>query len=83
MVWVTAQALFGGDGLLHWMRLRHERARVGEETMRLARETRALETRIAALGSGEHLEALAREQFGLVRADEVVYRFRRPPTPAR
>jgi len=83
MVWVTAQALFGGDGLAHWIRLRGERTRVGEETMRLARETRALEQRIAALDNGEQLESLAREQFGLVRPDEVVYRFRRPPTPAR
>ena len=82
MVWVTAQALFGSDGLAHWLRLRGERARVGEETMRLARETRALEQRIAALEDGEQLETLAREQFGLVRPDEVVYRFRRPPTPA-
>jgi cell division protein FtsB len=82
MVWLGTSALFGGAGLLHWGRLRRERESVGEETMRLARETHDLERAIGRLGSGEGLEALAREQFGLIRPDEIVYRFRRPAAPA-
>ena len=83
MVWITAAALFGNAGLLHWMRLRAERTRVGDETIRLARETHRLEQQIAGLANGDGLEAVAREQLGLVRPDEIVYRFRRPPVPAR
>lgn len=83
MVWITAAALFGNAGLLHWTRLRAERTRVGDETIRLSRETHRLEQQIAGLASGDGLEAVAREQLGLVRPDEIVYRFRRPPAPAR
>jgi len=77
MVWLGATALFGESGLLGWAQRRRERERVGEDTMRLARETHALERAIARLGSGAGLEAVAREQLGLLRPNEVVYRFRR------
>jgi len=80
MVWLGASALFGESGLMNWMQRRRERERVGEDTMRLARETHALEGAIAQLASGDGLEAVAREQLGLVRPNEIVYRFRRPPT---
>ena len=59
-----------------------ERDRVGEDTMRLARETHELEGAIAHVASGEGLEAIARQQLGLVRPDEIVYRFHQPPPVA-
>lgn len=83
MVWLGAAGLFGDSGLFAWMRQRNERARVGEDTLRLARETHELERAIARLAEGDGLEAVAREQFGLVRPNEVVYRFRRPPAVER
>ena len=76
VVWLGASALFGESGLLSWKHRRAERIRVGEATMRLARETHQLELEITHLKSGEGLEAIAREQLGLVRPNEVVYRFR-------
>jgi cell division protein FtsB len=83
MVWIGSLALFGEAGLLQWAQLRRERAGFGDETMRLTRETYGLEQAIARLAQGHGLEAMAREQLGLVRPGEVVYRFRRPPTSPR
>ena len=82
MVWLSAASLFGSSGLMAWAKQRRERDRVGAETMRLARETHELEQAIARLKSGEGLEAVAREQLGMVRPNDVVYRFRRPPAVA-
>jgi cell division protein FtsB len=79
MVWLGASTLFGDTGLMSWAQRRRERQHVGEDTMRLARETHALEGAIARLSSGDGLEAVAREQLGLVRPNEIVYRFHRPP----
>ena len=79
IVWLVASALFGETGLMSWVHRRHERERVGVETMRLARETHTLEGAIARLAEGDGLEVMARQQLGLVRPNEVVYRFRRPP----
>ena len=45
----------------------------------MPRARHALEGAIARLGSGDGLEAVAREQLGLVRPNEVVYHFRRSP----
>jgi cell division protein FtsB len=80
MVWLGASTLFGETGLMNWAQRRRERERGGEDTMRLARETHELEGAIARLASGDGLEAVAREQLGLVRPNEIVYRFRRPPS---
>ena len=79
MIWVSASALFGQSGLVHWMSLRRERERLADETLRLTRETGDLERAIAELAEDAGLEAVAREQLGLVRPDEIVYRFKRPP----
>ena len=79
-VWLGASAVFGESGALYWLQRRHERDRVGADTMRLARETHELERAIGQLTSERGLEAIARQQLGLVRPDEVVYRFR--PSPA-
>ena len=79
-VWLGTSAVFGETGALYWLKRQRERDRVGADTMRLARETHELEQAIARLTSGSGLEAIAREQLGLVRPDEVVYRFRPAPS---
>jgi cell division protein FtsB len=61
-----------------WMQRQRERDRVGEDTVRLARETHELEAAVARVASGEGLEVIARQQLGLVRPDEIVYRFHQP-----
>lgn len=81
-VWLGASAVLGEAGALGWLKRRRERDRVGADTMRLAQETHELEQAIARLTSTSGLEAIARQQLGLVRPDEVVYRFRRPPAGA-
>jgi cell division protein FtsB len=81
-VWLAAATLFGESGLMVWMQRQRERDRVGEDTMRLARETHELETSIARVASGDGLEVIARQQLGLVRPDEIVYRFHQPPPVA-
>jgi cell division protein FtsB len=78
-VWLGASAVFGESGALFWLQRRRERDRVGADTMRLARETHELEQAIARLTSERGLEVVARQQLGLVRPDEIVYRFRPPP----
>jgi cell division protein FtsB len=83
-VWLGASAVFGESGALFWLQRRRERDRVGADTMRIARETHDLEQAIARLTSERGLETAAREQLGLVRPDEIVYRFRPPPaSPSR
>jgi len=82
MVWLAAATLFGDSGVVVWMQRQRERDRVGEDTMRLARETHGLEAAITQVASGEGLEVIARQQLGLVRPDEIVYRFHQPPPVA-
>ena len=79
IVWLGAATLFGDSGVMVWMQRQRERDRVGEDTVRLARETHELEAAVARVASGEGLEVIARQQLGLVRPDEIVYRFHQPP----
>lgn len=81
---VTTSALFGEHGIAHLLRLRTERGTLGATAFDLMQRNTQLRADIARLRSDDHyLEALARRQLGLVRPDETVYRFRRPPGGAR
>jgi len=81
---VTTSALFGEHGIAHLLRLRTERGTLGATAFDLMQRNTQLCADIARLRSDDHyLEALARRQLGLVRPDETVYRFRRPPGGAR
>jgi len=81
---VTTSALFGEHGITHLLRLRTERGTLGATAFDLMQRNTQLRADIARLRSDDHyLEALARRQLGLVRPDETVYRFRRPPGGAR
>jgi cell division protein FtsB len=77
---VTGSALFGGHGVAHLLRLRAERQELGQAAFTLLQTNNRLRGEIARLRSDDlYLEELARRQLGLVRPNETVYRFRRPP----
>jgi cell division protein FtsB len=76
IVTVAASALVGSDGLSRLLMLRSERQELGEEAVRRLQENAALRAEISRLRSDpKYLESLARERLGLVRPDEMVYRF--------
>lgn|SRR3990167_5390800 len=75
----TVGILFGDRGLMKLYGL-HRQSVKNEATMgALHAEEISLKEQIAQLErGGDYLERFAREQLGLVAADEVVYEFRRP-----
>ena len=76
---MTASALIGEDGVAHLLRLRAERRALGDTAFGLLERNRRLRDAIARLKDDDvYLEGLARRQLGLVRPNELVYRFRRP-----
>jgi cell division protein FtsB len=84
IVGVAASALLGDHGVAHLLRLRAERAQIGREAFRLLQGNARLRAEIARLRSDDlYLEVLARRSRGLVRPNEVVYRFRPRPEPER
>ena len=82
IVTVAASALVGSDGVTRLLLLRGERQELGEAAVRRLQDNAALRAEIARLRSDpKYLEALARERLGLVRSDEMVYRFLDPDAP--
>ena len=76
IVTVAASALVGSDGVKRLLLLRAERQELGEDAVRRLQDNAALRAEIARLRSDpKYLELLARERLGLVRPDEMVYRF--------
>jgi cell division protein FtsB len=78
---LLGSCIFGSGGLLQLWHLRNERGTLGEETYRLLAKNDELRQAILRLRRSDRaLERLARQELGLVRDGEVVYRFRsRPP----
>ena len=82
IVAVAASALVGSDGVNRLLLLRGERQELGEAAVRRLQDNAALRAEIARLRSDpKYLEALARGRLGLVRHDEMVYRFLDPDAP--
>ena len=82
IVTVAASALVGSDGVTRLLLLRGERQELGEAAVRRLQDNAALRAEIARLRSDpKYLEALARGRLGLVRPDEMVYRFLDPDAP--
>jgi cell division protein FtsB len=76
-------SVFGSGGLLQLWKLRAERAALGEEALKLCRANDSLRQKIRRLRrSDRELEVLARRELGLVRDDEIVYRFASRPAGA-
>lgn len=77
---VTLSALLGEHGLSHLSRLHAERQHLRRTTFTLLERNERLREEIHRLETDDlYLEELARRRLGLVRPNETVYRFRRPP----
>lgn len=82
IVAIAVSVLFGRDGITHLLVLRAERQQLGEQAVALFAANKALSEQIERLKSDDrYLEGLTRRELGLVRPNEVVYRFHRPPKP--
>ncbi len=74
---VVVSLLFGEHGIPHLLALRTERRAIGEATFGLFQQNARLREQAGRLKTDDlYLEALARRQLGMVRPNEVVYRFR-------
>lgn len=73
---LVAGAIFGSGGVVDLNRLRSERDHLAEALFVRIRENARLVRRIEALRTSDReLERLARQELGLVRENEIVYRF--------
>ena len=78
---VAISVLVGRSGATELLALHAERQRLGREAVALIERNAALRDEVQHLQSDDrYLESFARRQLGLVRGDEVVYRFHRPAT---
>lgn len=68
--------LFGERGALHLWRLLGEKAKLEERNFLLHKENESLRERIDRIRHDDaYLEKIAREELGLVRPGEIIYRF--------
>jgi cell division protein FtsB len=76
---LAAASVMGNRGLVRLYRLQRERAEITREIDRLRGANAALaeEARILKSDPGG-VEAIAREELGLVKPGEIVYEFRKP-----
>jgi cell division protein FtsB len=74
---LAGSAVLGSDGLTRLLRLRAERQELGEAAVERLQANAALRAEIERLrGDPKYLERLARKRLGLVKPDEMAYRFR-------
>jgi cell division protein FtsB len=70
---------FGERGVFHLWRLYGEKQRLEERNFVLQKENETLRERIRRIRDDDlYLEKIAREELGLVRPGEIVYRFAAP-----
>jgi cell division protein FtsB len=70
---------FGERGVFHLWRLWGEKKHLEEKTFLLQKENDALRERVSRIRHDDlYLEKIAREELGLVRPGEMVYRFAAP-----
>ena len=73
---VASSALIGSDGVTRLLHLRTERQELGQAAVERLQANASLRAEIARLRADpRYLEALARKRLGLVKPDEMVYRF--------
>lgn len=76
LVILSLFTIFGERGLLHLRRLREQKKKLGETSFLLRKENKMLRERIYGLRhDDQYLEKIAREELGLVRPGEIIYRF--------
>ena len=72
-------AVLGDHGLLHLRRLQGEQTALDQTAVQLQQRNEALRERIQRLQSDDrYIEQLAREQIGLVKPGEIIYRVTAP-----
>lgn len=77
IVAIAGSVLFGSAGMAQLLALRAERQSLGEMAVAKLQENDRLREALQRLEhDARHLEAIARGDLGLVRPNEVVYRFR-------
>ena len=78
----VALALFtalGERGVFHLWRLRGEKKQLQERNFVLQKENEALRERVDRIHHDDlYLEKIAREELGMIRTGEIVYRFASP-----
>jgi len=70
--------IFGGRGLMQIYQLKEEREKIRMANSRLREENRKLAEQADRMrNSREEIEKIAREELGLVKKGEIVYKFER------
>jgi cell division protein FtsB len=73
-------ALFGEKGILRALQASRHKAQLETELQREEATIQHLKKEVEALRSdNDHLEGIARREFGMVKEDELVYQFPQPP----
>ena len=73
---VASSAVLGSDGVTRLLHLGAERQELGRAAVERLQANAALRAEISRLRADpKYLEALARKRLGLVKHDEMVYRF--------
>jgi cell division protein FtsB len=68
--------VFGDKGLLRIYELRQDKNKIDSRLAETRRENEKLKHEIVALKTDRHyVENIARREFGLVRPNEIIYRF--------
>lgn len=80
---LLAASAIGNRGLMRLYQLHRDRAELEREIDRLVTANSALTEEVRGLKTDPgRVEAIAREELGLVKPGDVVYEFRTPPRPA-
>jgi cell division protein FtsB len=81
---LVAASMMGNRGLLRLYQMHQTRAALAREVEQLAAANAALAEEVRALRADPgRLEAIAREELGLVKPGELVFEFRASPSPPR
>jgi cell division protein FtsB len=81
---LVVASVMGNRSLIRLYRMHQTRAALERESAQLAANNAALAEEVRALRADPgRLEAIAREELGLVRPGEVVYEFRAASNPSR
>lgn len=76
LILILLLTTFGERGLLHIHHLGQEYEALEKEMAAIRKENERLRQEIEALRTNrEYIEAIARREFGLVKPNEVIYRF--------
>jgi cell division protein FtsB len=82
LILFVVAAVFGDHGLVHLRELQQARRQLEDVAFQLQQRNEQLRQRVRRLQSDDlFLEKLAREQLGMVKPGEIVYRLT-PPRPA-